>query len=295
MKRITFARDEITLVGNLFAPADFDEAKSYGAVIVAGSLTSVKEQMSSIYATKLAEQGLVALAFDYSHYGESEGEPRQYESPDLKLADLNAAVAYLRGLPYVRAVGMLGICTSGGNVAYLAADNPHVKAVATVAAWLAEPGVSDGPLYGGAAGLAHRRAAGEAAQQRYADTGQNDLVQAYSNVNHAASHFGPMQYYMDQARGGGVPQWLNAFAVQAWSNWLDFNPVAKAAHIQAPTLIVHSDGCALPEQAHKFYELLPGEKELYWTTGQHFDFYDQPAQVNDAVGRVAPFFHQYLT
>jgi dienelactone hydrolase len=44
---------------------------------------------------------------------------------------LQAAVTYLTSLPYVQAVGMVGVCTSAGNAAYLAADE-RVKAIATV-------------------------------------------------------------------------------------------------------------------------------------------------------------------
>jgi fermentation-respiration switch protein FrsA (DUF1100 family) len=50
-------------------------------VIVEGSFTSVKEQMPGTYAQKFADEGFVALAFDYARYGESAGEPRQLESP----------------------------------------------------------------------------------------------------------------------------------------------------------------------------------------------------------------------
>jgi fermentation-respiration switch protein FrsA (DUF1100 family) len=78
-RKITFERDGVTLAGDLFAPADFDESGHYQAVIVQGSFTSVKEQMAGTYAEKFAEQGFVALSFDYAHYGESAGQPRQLE------------------------------------------------------------------------------------------------------------------------------------------------------------------------------------------------------------------------
>jgi fermentation-respiration switch protein FrsA (DUF1100 family) len=116
-------------------------------VIVEGSFTSVKEQMPGTYAQKFANEGFVALAFDYAHYGESAGEPRQLESPTEKLSDLRAAVSYLSALPYVQAVGMVGVCTSAGNAAYLGAAQPRVKALATVAAFLPSPAL-DSTMYG---------------------------------------------------------------------------------------------------------------------------------------------------
>jgi fermentation-respiration switch protein FrsA (DUF1100 family) len=61
MKRnITFDRDGLTLVGNLFTPEGFDETGQYQAVIVEGSFSSVKEMMPGTYAEKFADQGFVA-------------------------------------------------------------------------------------------------------------------------------------------------------------------------------------------------------------------------------------------
>jgi fermentation-respiration switch protein FrsA (DUF1100 family) len=135
-EKIQFKSDGLILVGNLYKPKNFNTSKKYSAIVTGGSLTSVKEQMSGLYAEKLAENGLVSSAFDYRNYGESEGEPRQYEDLSLKLKDLEAAVTYLLSLPYVKTVGALGVCTLGGNMAYLASDDKRVKALAIVAAHL---------------------------------------------------------------------------------------------------------------------------------------------------------------
>lgn len=102
MQKVTFTRDGLTLVGNLVTPTNFDENGQYPAAIVQGSFTSVKEMMAGTYAQRLAEQGLVTLAFDYAHYGESEGTPRQLELPAEKLADLQAAVTFLLDVRRVR-------------------------------------------------------------------------------------------------------------------------------------------------------------------------------------------------
>lgn len=73
MHEIAFTRDGLTLAGNLFTPSDIDESSHYPGAIVQGSFTSVKEQTAGTYARKLADQGFVTLAFDYTHYGRSEG------------------------------------------------------------------------------------------------------------------------------------------------------------------------------------------------------------------------------
>src|SRR3954453_23878521 len=171
MKRKTsFDRDGLTLVGNLFTPEGFDENGHYQAVIVEGSFSSVKEQMPGTYAQKFADQGFVALAFDYAHYGESAGEPRQLESPAEKLSALQAAVSYLTGLPYGQAVGMVGVCTSAGNAAYLGAAEARIKALATVAAFL--PGPALFSLMYGEEGVTQRKEAAADARRKFEETGE---------------------------------------------------------------------------------------------------------------------------
>ena len=293
MKKITFNRDNLQLAGHLFVPNNFDASKKYAAVLIGGSLTSVKEQMSGIYADKLAQQGIIALAFDYSHYGESEGFPRQFEDPEQKLKDLQAAVTYLESLDYVSGIGALGVCTSGGNMAYLAEADDRIKAVITVAAWL--PNEETLPLlYGSEENLTTLRELGNKAKEKYETQRENEIVLAYSDTDKTASHFGPMEYYMDQTRGGGVKEWKNEFSVMSWPTWLDFDPMSKAENINTPVMVIHSDGSALPDNAKKFYNNLSGEKELVWLEGYHFDFYDQEKQVNDASDNAIRFIKSYI-
>ena len=293
MKKVTFKREGLTLSGNLYLPENFEESNSYPAVIVGGSLTSVKEQMAGTYAEALAKKGIIALAFDYSNYGESEGLPRQFEDPELKFEDMKAAVSFLEELSFTKEVGALGVCTSGGNVAYLAEQDDRVQAVVTIAAWL--PNEQTLPLlYGGEENVEALRNAGRNAQENYSQTGDNTMILAYSNTDKSASHFGPMEYYMDTNRGGGVTEWENAFSVMSWEPWLAFDPMSRAKYIDTPTMIIHSDGSALPDNAKQFYDDLQGEKELVWLDGYHFDFYDQEKQVNEAVLNASSFFKKHL-
>jgi hypothetical protein len=49
-------------------------------VIAMGSWLTVKEQMATTYALRLAERGYTAFVFDFSGFGESAGDP-QRENP----------------------------------------------------------------------------------------------------------------------------------------------------------------------------------------------------------------------
>jgi fermentation-respiration switch protein FrsA (DUF1100 family) len=296
-QRIRFDAGDSFIVGNLFLPPGNRPDAVYPAVVVGGSLTSVKEQMGGTYAAEMAKRGFIALAIDYRRYGESGGEPRQYENPDDKAVDLSAAVAHLASRPDVRpgAVALLGICTSGGNVLYAAARDRRIGAVATVAAHFAEPSViASLPVYGGPETIERHRAEGRAARAKYERTGENILIVCYDATDPGAGFVGPLVYYFDKTRGGGVRGWNNAFAVMSWEPWLEFNPVSEAAKVSAPTLIIHSDGCVMPDQARKVHALLKGPKALRWTTGNHFDFYDGPEKVRESADAIAEHFRTHL-
>jgi uncharacterized protein len=298
MKRaITFTRDDLTLAGHLFVPENFDEGRRYPALIVQGSFTSVKEQMSGTYAAKLAGQGFVALAFDYSHYGQSEGLPRQLESTEEKLADLRAALTYLEAQPFVTGVGMVGVCTSASNGAYLAATDPRLKAFATVAGFIAKPDMYPA-MMGGEKGIAQRLNDAQAARERFAATGEGTRITTYSETDETAANYNPTpgayDYYSNPVRGG-IPEYTNAFDVSSWDSWLTLDPLHQAPKITAPTMVIHSDGCAFPDNAKELYAAVQGSKELVWADGTHFDYYDSPEQVDRAVAHLTRFFRDHQT
>src|SRR4051812_20254591 len=102
---VTFEVDGTTVVGSLHWP----ESEPLATVVLTGPLTSVKEQAAGAYARALAARGFVALAFDHRTFGESGGEPRQYESPPRKIEDIHAARALLGQLPRTSSLPTLAV------------------------------------------------------------------------------------------------------------------------------------------------------------------------------------------
>lgn len=290
--RMTFQSGGETLVGQLYSPNRAN--RPWPTIIVTGSWTTVKEQMPAVYAKRLAEAGYAAFTFDFRNWGESSGNPRSYESPALKIEDIQNAARHLRQVPAVDPdrIGALAICASAGYMAHAIANGAPIHSLALVAAWLHDPETVI-PLYGGEADVRRRIEAGRKARQRFERTGEVDYVPAYDPTDPDAGMFFPLDYYALPERGA-VPQWSNRFAVMSWVDWLTFDALRAASGVNVPTLMVHSDGAALPDNARRFFAELPGPKHLYWTDGTQTDFYDLEPFVSRSVAAAVEHFAETL-
>lgn len=118
----------ITLVADLYKPKDARGQSP--ALAVAGPFGAVKEQSSGLYAQTMAERGYLTIAFDPSFTGESGGEPRCMNSPDINIEDFQAAVDFLSVRDDVDPgrIGIIGICGWGGMALAAAAADPRIRA-----------------------------------------------------------------------------------------------------------------------------------------------------------------------
>ena len=110
---LTFHRGSTRLVGRLYRNTPDWTVRQPG-VLVTGSWLTVKEQMPDLYARQLADLGYTAFTFDFSGFGESEGELRQAEMPDRKIGDLIAAADFLSTLSPIepQSLAHLAVCAS---------------------------------------------------------------------------------------------------------------------------------------------------------------------------------------
>jgi uncharacterized protein len=83
------------------------------------------------YAERFAAAGVVVLAFDYRHWGGSEGEPRRWFSIRRQLEDWRAAVACARRLEGVDPdrIAVWGMSFAGAHALTTAAADARIAAV----------------------------------------------------------------------------------------------------------------------------------------------------------------------
>jgi hypothetical protein len=103
IEKVHFQSEGMKVVGNLFKPTggskEEGESKTpLPAVLIAGAMTGVKEQVAGQYAQRIAKAGYITLAIDHRHFGESDGMPRQHEEPAKKMEDFKNAISFLSSL-----------------------------------------------------------------------------------------------------------------------------------------------------------------------------------------------------
>lgn len=125
---VEFQSGNETIRAHLYLP---EGDGPFPAVVMAGGWCYVKELVQPDYARVFAEAGIAALVFDYRHFGDSTGEPRQHIDPAGQIDDYKHAISYVETLPEVDAdrIGIWGISYSGGHVLVVGATDPRVKCI----------------------------------------------------------------------------------------------------------------------------------------------------------------------
>lgn len=290
-RQVSFENEGTTLAGTLYLPAGFRPGEKRPGVVVTGAWTSIKEQMSGLYAREMAERGFVALAFDFRGWGQSGGEIRFKEDPAAKTTDISAAASYLASLPEIDAsrIAGLGICASAGYMAAAATGNAHFRSVSLVAPWLHNGEIVE-QVYGGKEGVERLIELSRKAEEAERD-GKSQVITAASVTDETALMY-RIPYYTETGRGL-IPEYDNRFNLASWEPWLTYDSVAIGSRLDKPVLIVHSEEAAVPQGAHAFFSLLTGDaSELWLDNVSQFNFYDNPQDVSRAADAAARHFRR---
>jgi uncharacterized protein len=242
-------------------------------VVMGHGLGATREMGLQPYAERFAAAGLAVLVFTYRHLGDSGGEPRQLLSMTRQLADWDAAIAYVTGLPEVDRdrIAVWGSSLGGGHAIAVAARHPELRAA------VAQCPFTDG--------LASANALGVRESLVLFGFVVRDLLAAVRGkepvcVPVAATPGRPGLMTAPDALPGMLAllpegyQWSNRAAARSVLSLIRYRPGRSAKRIAAPVLICISaiDSVAPPGPTERYARQAPrGDVRLY--PAGHFDFY----------------------
>lgn len=292
---------DITMSAILLLPEGFDESQKYPAVVVTHPGGGVKEQTASTYAAKIAEGGIIAVAYDASYQGESTGEPRQLENPYIRVEDISAVVDYLSSLPYVDAekIGAVGICAGAGYTANAAINDHRIKAVAGIST------VNIGAMYrngwdgsvkdADALPLLMMGADARAKEAQGNDGGKLPFAPETRESAPSPEMEEAWEYYRTpRAMCATSPGYLPSRSLTQLVTYDAYN-FAEAFLVQPLQIIVGSESGSRWMSEDLYQRAVSTDKNLHIVNGaNHMQLYDIPQYVEEAASVVVPFFQKNL-
>ena len=284
----TFTSNGNRIVGELHLPGETASGERVPGVVVVGPASSVKGQVPTIYAERLAALGYAALAFDHSSYGESEGWPRSDEDPFAKIEDIKNAVTFLAGHDHIDAdrLAAVGVCAGGGYVPAAAVADRRIKAVATASA------ITDLRAEIKAAGDDWRSimVAADNAREEYARSGRPMHIPFLADGQLDVWRENAKKFYFTDRNHD--PNWRNETLLWSYDKMIQFSAIDTAGLLTpTPLLVIAGSQAETLEHSERLYEHAQEAKELHVIEGgTHFDFYDRPQYVGPAITKINEFF-----
>jgi len=128
-KDVSFKVKGTSISAWLYVPEDL--SAPVPCIIMGHGFGGTKDMIMESYALRYQEAGFAVLAFDYRHFGESEGEPRQLVLISYQLEDYAGAIEYARGLGEIdpARIALWGTSASGGYGIVIAAKDKNIACV----------------------------------------------------------------------------------------------------------------------------------------------------------------------
>ena len=301
--KVFFKKFALRLAGLLFVPEVLEEGRRYPAVVVTHPGGGVKEQCSSLYAWHLARAGFVALAYDASHQGESEGLPRYLEDPASRVEDIRAAVDYLTTLPYVDEgrIGAMGVCAGGGYTMSAIQTDARIRAAAGISTWDVGDSARNGfpgvnienffqKLLREVADARTAEARGEEPRYWNYVPASADAIDANTSVIQREAY----EYY--RTPRCQYPTSVNKYLVSSNDKLAAFDAFAYLATVSPrPVLFIVGSRADTLYFTEDGYKRAREPKEIFTIEGaSHVDLYDKPPFVAQVVDKLTDFFGKAL-
>jgi len=269
-KDVTFYSQGTRCAAWLYQP---EAEQPLPCVIMAHGFGGTRVMRLDAYAQRFAEAGFAVLVFDYRHFGDSEGEPRQLLDIQQELVDWTAAIVFARSLDSIDAdrIALWGTSFSGGHVIELAAHDSRIAAV------IAQTPFTDG--------LTTVIPQGIRGAMQLSGAGLRDLwhairklpphyIPAIGKPGALAAITAPGSFEGYQAMLPANYDAPNQVTARVLLKLTTYRPIKAASRVSAPLLvcICDQDQVTSPRAALKTAHAAP-QAEVRHYSGDHFDIY----------------------
>lgn len=300
---VSYPLDGRRIAANVYTPAGYCPDGRYAAVAVAHPNGGTKEQVSGLFAQRLAQLGYVAIAADAAFQGASEGQPRQTDKPAHRVEDIRGMADFLGTFPGVDAarIGLLGVCGGGGYAIKAAQTDKRFTAVATLSMFNS--------------GLIRRNGMNDSAVdtigQRLAQAAEARRIEAMGGVVQYLADGTPTQEQIEALPEGSLyregfeyylqthhhPRSSSRYTASSMIDLMAFDARDQVELIDQPLLMMAGSAADTKYMSDDVFARATGtqDKRFHVIEGaSHIQTYWVPEYVDDAVEQLRAFFGEHL-
>jgi pimeloyl-ACP methyl ester carboxylesterase len=275
---IAFQSDGVACRGRLWRSQvdDFTSDAGVPCIILAKGFGGTIDCGLQHYGPRFAAAGLHALAFDYRHFGISDGEPRQLLNITGQIRDYLSAAGAARAMPEVDPDRIVywGTSLSGGHVVCAAALDPRAAAI-----------IAQCPMMDGLAAMQMLRAyAGPERLLKVVRFAVRDLLRSWTRRPPVTVPIvgppGSLAAMSSPDAESGYrsitpPDWINEVCARIGLAIPFYRPIHSAAKVRCPALIQVADRDTVTsvKAVDETAKRLGGRAELQHFDCGHFDIY----------------------
>jgi len=249
-------------------------------VIMSHGFGGTKGVILEKYALRYRKEGLAVITYDFRHFGESGGVPRQLYSQAYQIEDLKAVIKYVRGRKEINPdkIALWGTSAAGGYGLLIAARDKRIACIVGQCPSLDHE--ADGQLYLKQMGFGHflrliMHAQRDKGRSRFGLSDHMIPIVGKPGTFAFQSSPGAFDGYSRFASTSIQPGFQNKICARILFMPEAGNPIAAARDVRSPVLLQISkkDNWAPPEAAYATAKILGKYAEVKEYPTGHFGIY----------------------
>ncbi|MCK4755033.1 MAG: alpha/beta hydrolase [Calditrichia bacterium] len=273
-KDVSFKVEGMLVKAWLYLPVDV--SVPVPCIVMNHGFGGTRDWILENYAIRFQDAGMAVLTYDYRHFGDSEGEPRQLFAIKSQLEDCSAAVDYVRSRTEIDSnkIAVWGTSAGGGYGLAIAAKDKKIACVCTQVVGLDSK--EDGKLALKREGLRFilrlvMHAQRDKGRSRFGLSAHKIPIVGKPGTLAMIIASGAYEGYAKLAKAGFV----NEVCARAILTTGGYNPVNYTKDVHCPVLIqvCENDNLVSVKSAQKVVEILGEKAEIKRYPIGHFDIY----------------------